>query len=140
MMSAMDRLDKNAKKWLSDVLSVGFKANKHIHSHQDEVYKIETHGVNYYLKISATLQAERDNLKKLETLLNVPKVIHYYTSDRYDYLLLSELPGKNLVELIKEWNELKIVDTFAEAVKGLHRLDVTKIFPDADSHDVLMHG
>jgi aminoglycoside phosphotransferase len=141
MMSSMDELDPKAKQWLSKVLDVPFKASKHIHSHQDEVYKIETSLSTYYLKISKSLKAEHDNLKKLATILNVPKVINFHeVQGENDYLLISELPGKNLVELIGEWSNLNIVDKFAEAIRQLHAVDVIKIFPKASSKDVLLHG
>jgi aminoglycoside phosphotransferase len=136
----MDQLDSKAEKWLSEILSLPFKATKHVHSHQDEVYKIETTKVNYYLKTSSKLQAECDNLKKLEILLNVPKVIDFYRAANHEYLLISELPGKNLVELIGEWPEVGIVNKFAEAIRDLHSIDVSKIFPEANSKDVLLHG
>ena len=136
----MDELDPKARQWLSKVLGVPFKATKHIHSHQDEVYKIETQRSGYYLKISATLKFEHANLKKLETILNVPKVIDFYDADQNDYLLITELPGKNLVELLEEWSSLDIVDRFAEAIRQLHGIDATKIFPEASSKDVILHG
>lgn len=136
----MNQLSPRAKKWLSDVLGVDFKASKHIHSHQDEVFKIETPSLNYYLKISATLKAERDNLKKLELLLNVPRVIDFYESDNADYLLISELPGKNLVELIGEWSAPKITEVFAKAIRQLHIINAVKVFPQANPKDVLLHG
>jgi aminoglycoside phosphotransferase len=136
----MNQIAPHARKWLSDVLDVPFKATKHMHSHQDEAYKIEAPNINYYLKVSSTLKAECDNLKKLEGLMNVPKVINFYESDEKDYLLISELPGKNLVELMDEWSKLEIVDTFAKAIKQLHSLDATKAFPEASAKDVLLHG
>jgi aminoglycoside phosphotransferase len=139
-MSAMDQLDPSATKWLLAILSQPFTATKHIHSHQDEVYKIETFGINYYLKISAKLQAECDNLKKLERWLNVPKVIDFYKAGQNEYLLISELPGKNLVELIGHWSDLDIVNKFAEAIRDLHDINITKIFPEANSKKVLLHG
>lgn len=133
-------MDSNASDWLSEVLAVPFKATKHIHSHQDEVYRIETKSANYYLKIARSLRAERDNLKKLDTILHVPRVIDFYDVGENDYLLISELPGKNLVELIGELPELKIVEKFADAIKQLHSLDATKVFPEAGAEDVLLHG
>jgi len=136
----MDSLDPKAKKWLSEVIAESYEATKHVHSHQDEVYKIETPSTHYYFKISATLKAEHENLKKLETILNVPKVIKFRESDDSDYLLISELPGKNLVQFIGECPELEIVDIFAEATRQLHGLDATKVFPEASSTDVLLHG
>lgn len=136
----MDKLDPQAEQWLSRVIGVPFKASKHVHSHQDEVYKIETQRSNYYLKISATLKSERDNLQKLETILNVPGVIDFYDIGEKDYLLITELPGKNLAELVKEWPDLQIVDKFAEAIRRLHAVDVAKLFPEAGSKDVVLHG
>jgi aminoglycoside phosphotransferase len=139
-MSLMDELMPKPAEWLSRILKAPFKAAKHIHSHQDEVYRIETLSRCYYLKISKSLRSEHDNLKKLEGILNVPKLIAFSDADENDYLLISELPGKNLVELIEEWTVLDIVDKFAKAIRQLHRIDVTKIFPEASPEDVLLHG
>ena len=136
----INSMNSNTNNWLSDVLAVPFRATKHIHSHQDEVYRIETQPANYYLKISQSLRSERNNLQKLSTILNVPKVIDFYAGKDNDYLLISELPGKNLVELIGELPEPKIVETFADAIRQLHSLDATKVFPEASPKDVLLHG
>lgn len=136
----MDELDPKANEWLSGVLSVPFTVKKHPHSHQDEVYKVKTSSDVYYLKISKSLIDERDNLKKLAGTLRVPKVIAFSDADEHGYLLISELPGKNLIELMQAWPVLDIVDTFAKAVRELHRIDVSKIFPQASSEDVLLHG
>lgn len=136
----MNSMNPNVNNWLSDVLAMPFKATKHVHSHQDEVYRIETQSANYYLKISRSLKAERDNLKKLGTILNVPEVIDFYDAEENDYLLISELPGKNLVELIGELPVLKIVEKFADAIRQLHSLNATKVFPEASPEDVLLHG
>lgn len=136
----MNAMNPNVNNWLSGVLAMPFKATKHVHSNQDEVYRIETQTANYYLKISRSLKAERDNLKKLSTILNVPEVIDFYDAEENDYLLLSELPGKNLVELIGELPELTIVEKFADAIRQLHSVDAAKVFPDAKSGDVLLHG
>ncbi len=140
MMESMKDLDLSAKQWLSKALDTPFKASKHAHSHQDEVYRIETQHSGYYLKISATLKSEHDNLKKLETILNVPKVIDFYEGEENDYLLITELPGKNLAELIEEWSIIDIVDTFAEAVRRLHAVDATRVFSEASTKDVVLHG
>ncbi len=136
----MNQLNPLAEKWLSIVLTTPFNATKHIHSHQDEVYKIETPSGCYYLKISKSLKAEHDNLKKLEGILNAPRVINFYNADEKDYLLISELPGKNLVELIGEWTKLEVVEKFAQAIRHLHSVDVAKVFPHASTNDVLSHG
>lgn len=136
----MNPLDPEAKQWLSEVLGVPFNATKHVHSHQDEVYKIETLSSNHYLKISRSLVAEHDNLKKLENIVNVPKVIDFHKARGKDYLLIGELSGKNLVELVGMWSNQEIVNTFAGAIRKLHSVDARKVFPDANPTDVLLHG
>jgi len=137
----MNRFNPRADEWLTAVLASSFTATKHAHSHQDEVYKIEALSANYYLKIAATLTAERDNLKKLATILPVPQVIDFHTTnDSHDYLLISELPGKNLVELIGKRPDTEIVAIFAQAIRRLHDIDATAVFPEANSNDVLLHG
>jgi aminoglycoside phosphotransferase len=123
------------------MLGAQFKAIKHTYSNQDEVYKIETPGgKSYYLKVSATLKTEYENLRKLDGTLNVPKVIGFHHADTHDYLLISELPGNNLAELATSWPKLKVVDTFAEAVRHLHTINASNIFPEAGATDVLLHG
>ncbi len=134
-------LDPEAQQWLSAVLGKPFRAAKHAHSHQDEVYKIEVDDATYYFKIATTLTRERDNLKKLAPVLSVPQVIDFHEShEGRDFLLMSEVPGKNLVELIGEWPDAEIVDTFATAVRQLHEVGANAVFPQAHDHDVLLHG
>lgn len=136
----MNQLHPDVQAWLEKELGVPFTADKHIHSHQDEVFKIETSGSRYYLKLSPTLQAEYDNLQKLQTVLQTPKVVGHRQAKDGDYLLITELPGKNLVELIGQWPDRQIVETFARAIKQLHRLDARNVFADAKPGDVLLHG
>ena len=136
----MTQLDLPAKQWLEQILRVPFTASRHRYSHQDEVYRIEAPRRTYYLKVSPSLTAERDNLQKLESVLLVPKVIAFHRAADKDHLLISELPGKNLVELIGAWSDRHIVETFAKAVRQLHQVNVTKVFPEAGAADVLLHG
>ena len=140
VLHSLDSLDLDANKWLSKLLGSPFKATKHMYSHQDEVYRIETQSDAYYLKISRSLKAERDNLKKLDGILSVPRVVDFYDANEKDYLLISELPGKNLVELIGVLPETEIVEKFADAIRQLHNLDATKVFAGAKPDDVLLHG
>jgi len=136
----MNPMNPTVNTWLSNALAMPFKATKHVHSNQDEVYRIETQSATYYLKISRSLRAERDNLNKLGPILNVPEVIDFCDAQQDDYLLISELPGKNLVELIGVLPERTVVEKFADAIRHLHSLDATKVFPEAGPEDVLLHG
>lgn len=133
-------MESKANNWLSEVLAVPFTATKHIHSHQDEVYRVETQAARYYLKISRSLRSECDNLKKLAAILPVPRVIDFYAAGENEYLLISELPGNNLVELIGTLSEVEVVEKFADAIRRLHDIDATKVFPEASPEDVLLHG
>lgn len=143
MLTAMVTFNKHVQAWLADILGNQVTAEKHIHSHQDEVYRLKTPQKACYLKASPTLKAERDNLNRLKPYLNVPSVLGFCMLEATDYLLISELPGKNLVELIDdpEWSDHDIVTSFAEAVRDLHKLDVVGIFPgQASPNEVLLHG
>lgn len=136
----MNNLDTGAEQWLLHILGTPFKAVEHAYSHQDKVYRIKTSTAVYYLKISSTLTAERENLKKLKSIIRVPEVIDFYHADGQDYLLISELPGKNLVELMGNRPIPVIVGIFAKAVKQLHDVDPRRIFAEAQPSDVLLHG
>ena len=136
----MSNFDPDVKKWLIGVLGDIYSLNKHEHSHQDDVYKIKTANTVYYVKSSINLRSEYENLVKLQAVLNVPKVISYNSINKKDYLIICELPGRNLVQLKGIWNDIEIVNKFAEAVRKLHKIDATKVYPDAKSSDVLSHG
>lgn len=136
----MDKLDLPAKQWLTNLLGMPFTMSKHAHSHQDDVYHTKTEHDGYYLKVSTTLTAERDNLLKLTARLHAPRVIDFCHTAERDYLLITELPGKNLVELLPQLSETAIVEIFAKAVRHLHATDITALFPGTAPGDVLIHG
>lgn len=137
----MEVITQPTKDWLSGLLAISFEVEKHDYSHQDEVYKIKTSDSNFYLKISPTLQSERDNLIKMQPYLRVPNVIGFTKIADKDHLLLSEVPGKNLSELVSVWENTAIVREFAAATKYFHSLDVNMLFSgDYDSAAVVLHG
>jgi aminoglycoside phosphotransferase len=86
------------------------------------------------------LQKEEDNLALLKPFLNVPDAIACKNVGGFDYLLLSKLNGKNLVEISGEIGVEKAVELFAVAVREMHSVDVNKVFPGASTGDVLTHG
>lgn len=128
-------------RWLSEELPVGFQLEKHSYSHQDEVYEIKTPENIFYLKINASLEAERDNLLKLQPFVRVPAVISFRRVEGKDHLLITEVPGKNLAELVGQWTNEAIVKEFAQAVRTFHAIDVVSVFPEKnESGLVVLHG
>lgn len=137
----MELIAQSTRDWLSDQLAVDFQMEKHNYSNQDDVYKIQTSEKNFYLKIAPTLIAERDNLLKTKAYLHVPDVIGFSRIVAKDHLLISEVPGKNLAELVGEWEDIAIACEFARAVRNFHALDVGELFPGNKSQgSVVLHG
>jgi aminoglycoside phosphotransferase len=137
----METLSQLTCDWLRAQLGVEFNIQKHAYSHQDDVYKIHTATQNFYLKIASSLEAERVNLLKTQPYLSVPTVISFGNVADKDHLLLSEVPGKNLVELVGHWEDAAIVKEFARAVKEFHSLNVAKLFPGQDTPGlIVLHG
>jgi aminoglycoside phosphotransferase len=137
----MGELNPKVKSWLAKLLGTDFSVQRPTHSHEDEVYRVKTSHKTCYLKISATLRAERDNLAKLKTLVKVPAVVDFYTTGGKDHLLIEELPGKDLVELAADRPAADIVAKFAEAARKFHSTDARQLFPgEAKPGDALLHG
>lgn len=137
----MNNIDALINAWLRERIGDNFKVTKHRFSNQDDVYAIRTGSDKLYLKIAKSLSLERDNMAKLQPYLRVPKVVGFEQGFDKDYLLMTALPGKNLVEYVGEWEDVVVVKEFARAVKELHSLDVGRLFPDNVVPDaVVLHG
>jgi aminoglycoside phosphotransferase len=128
-------------EWLSKVVDGEFLVEKHSYSNQDDVFTVSTSDATYYLKIASDLKAERHNIERLEPYLLVPKVVGFDSVNGVDHLLMSEVPGKNLAELVGVWTNEVIVKEFARAIRTLHNVDTIILFPkDTRPGLVLLHG
>ncbi len=137
----MDILEPNLASWLSKQLGGTFDIRKHTFSNQDEVYVITVSEKVYYLKTSQNLESEYANLQLLSDIVPVPTVLAYqHGASNVDYLLMSEVPGNNLVELLDSRSTEVVVHLFAKAVRQFHDSSIKSIFPHASSDDVLLHG
>ena len=137
----MDSLDTQTKSWLDGLIRTQFEIEKHRYSNQDDVYKLESPRATYYLKVSDDLQNEHDNILRLQDFLATPRIVGFTRRDSQDYLLMSEVRGQNLAELVGDWENEAIVNAFARAVRQLHSLDVPTVFPGTTtSDDVVLHG
>jgi aminoglycoside phosphotransferase len=82
-----------------------------------------------YLKI-APKQPMRDLLEEKKVLewlsekLPVSKVLCYDEDDNNDYLLTSEIPGSDAVNLIGSINNIKLVTLLAKGLRMIHRIDI----------------
>lgn len=138
----MEIIEQATQDWLHAQLGVDFQIEKHSYSNQDDVYKILTSASSFYLKTNDLLRAEHDNMRKLQPYLSIPRVIGYANIDGRDHLLMTEMPGDNLAELVGKWNTTDIVKEFAKAVKHFHSLRIADIFPDSNTQSdfVVLHG
>jgi aminoglycoside phosphotransferase len=137
----MDSIDMATAEWLSKIVDSEFVVEKHGYSNQDAVFTVRTSDTTYYLKIASDLKAERHNIERLEPYLLVPKVVGFDSVNGDDHLLMSEVPGKNLAELVGAWTNEAIVREFARSIKALHDVDAAILFPgEMKSGLVLLHG
>ena len=136
----METIAQSTRDWLDAQLATDFQIEKHNYSNQDDVYKIRTSEKNFYLKIASALQTERQNLLKIQPYIQVPHVISFGRITDRDHLLLSEIPGNNLAELIEERSNIEIIRVFADAIRKFHSLDIDKLFPGSPPGLVVTHG
>ncbi|MBL8159558.1 hypothetical protein JNJ66_03815 [Candidatus Saccharibacteria bacterium] len=128
-------------EWLRAQLGEVTVADRHAHGTQDEVYAVRSANVTYYLKMSDALQAEHDNIIRLQPYLSVPEVIGFTTLKGRDCLLMSAVPGKNLVEWMGEWPVETLVKEFAAATRDYHDIPVRDLFADETRPNaVVTHG
>jgi aminoglycoside phosphotransferase len=137
----MDSIDMATAEWLSRVVDGEFLVEKHGYSNQDAVFTVKTSDTTYYLKIASDLKAECHNIESLGPYLLVPQVVELASVNGDDHLLMSEVPGKNLAELVGIWTNEAIVREFARSIKALHDVDAATLFPgEMKSGLVLLHG
>lgn len=137
----MNSLSSYREKQLPKVIGCDFQIAKHAYSNQDDVYQITASDKTFYLKVASDLTAEYENLTKLKPYLSVPDVVDFQSIGGKDYLLLSEIEGKNLSELVGQLEATTIVREYAIAVKKFHSIDISKLFAgDYPAGDVVLHG
>lgn len=135
-------MEKDFINWVEKKLGKPIFVTKEVYGNQSNVYRIQFSNKNYFLKIGLGLEKERKCLEWLNRKLPVPKVIDFTHINNKDALLLSEIKGKNLVELKNNWSVDKVIQKLVEVLKKLHNVDV-KDFPfnyNKDSGKVLVHG
>lgn len=94
----------------------------------DEVIKIVTkHEINYYLKIKAkkyyeTLLEEKKIYEWLSQYIPVPKVYYYHESNLYEYLLVSEVIGKDSFLCIENIEDT--IKVLADSLTIFHRIPI----------------
>lgn len=92
------------------------------------VYQVADAGL--YLKtqpVAAQLSFSHDVhiLEWLYTRLPVPKVVAFEQTAEEEYLLLTEVAGKNCVDAMARLDHIKIIRLLAEGLHQFHDLDIT---------------
>lgn len=127
--------------WAKEQLKGNVTVTKEDYGDQSKVFKLHAVSGNYFLKIGAGLEKERERLEWLNGKLPVPKVIGFTKIEDKDALLLSAIEGKNLAALSKEWPAEKIVDKLVKALHQFHVVDAKNCpFGNFEADKVLVHG
>ena len=95
--------------WAKSQLQKDVIVSKELHGDRSDVFRLSTPDDNYFLKIGSDFTKEYERLVWLKDRLPVPKVIAFRKIEGRDVLLLSEMKGKNLKVLSKEWRAEKVV-------------------------------
>lgn len=91
----------------------------------DRVYYLKSDKQNYYLKISSNKEIlnEVKAYRFLKGKVSVPKVYEFFNREGNYYLLMSEVKGKMLYELLE--NDIKqTIIIYAKSLKQLHEVDI----------------
>ncbi|HSW91716.1 MAG TPA: phosphotransferase [Candidatus Saccharimonadales bacterium] len=138
----MEIVEQPIREWLYRQLGTNLRIERHDYSNQDDVYKIHSAEGGFYLKINLSLKNEYDSMLRIQHFLSTPKAIGFTRIAGKEYLLMTEVPGNNLAELVGEWRTDTIIREFAKAVRLFHTLSVTDVFPESDvsASSVVLHG
>ena len=127
--------------WAKERLKGNAIVTKEDYGDQSKVFKLHATSGNYFLKIGAGLEKERERLEWLNGKLPVPKVIGFTKIEDKDALLLSAIEGKNLAVLSKEWPAEKVVDKLVKVLHQFHTVDAKSCpFGKFETGKVLAHG
>lgn len=128
-------------EWAAMELGSNVSAERAAHGDQSTVYKLTALQGVYFLKIAGHLQKERERLEWLAGKLPVPAVRGFTRIGEKEGLLLSEIPGRNLADLSKEWSADKVVRKLAEALQRFHSAEAAECpFGENGPGRALVHG
>jgi kanamycin kinase/aminoglycoside 3'-phosphotransferase-2 len=90
---------------------------------------LKTNNHNQYLKIQSidaieNLHDEKERLEWLQGKLPVPKVLHYEKDEENEYLLLSEIKGKDASNQSYKTNLPQLMKLLALGVKNMHGISI----------------
>ncbi|MEM9487342.1 MAG: APH(3') family aminoglycoside O-phosphotransferase [Cyanobacteria bacterium P01_F01_bin.116] len=95
-----------------------------------DVFKLTRNSETLYLKIghqkfsntTYSIAREKDVILWLNQQIKVPEILDYLENDEHQFLLMKQLEGERLYEK-QETHPHEFVDTFAEAIKQLQKID-----------------
>lgn len=127
--------------WVKGYLSNVDDIHKDAHGDQSEVYHIHTPKQNYILKVASDLKGERDRIEWLQGKLSVPALANFARIEDKDVLLMTELKGRNLASLAKEWPAEDVIKSLAATIRMFHNTDTSNCpFGEPGMGKVLVHG
>lgn len=111
-------------EWIKKYAITKIIENKMGHS-GDQVYFLSNNKQNYYLKISKSEEIlnEVKAYRYLEGKINVPKVYEFVEKEGHYFLLMSEVKGRMISDLLTESVE-DTIQLYAKVLKLLHDLPI----------------
>ncbi|TFG09548.1 aminoglycoside 3'-phosphotransferase [Candidatus Heimdallarchaeota archaeon] len=115
-----EELSKITEEFIWEDHTFGYSGTK--------VFKLNNNQEVRYLKINQpksefNLNKEKIILKWLEGKLPVPKVHYFGIKEGTEFLLLSEIPGKNSHPFTTEEAKERIIEVLAKTLKQIHEID-----------------
>lgn len=127
--------------WAKKELGGEVVVEKEATGDQNVVYKLQSLGGIYFLKIGSGLDKEVERLQWLEDKQPVPKVRAFVSKGDTDGLLLSAVAGTNLKNVCHELGAEKTVDILVSALQKLHGTNIEDCpFGTKGQGKVLIHG
>ncbi|MEE4195658.1 MAG: APH(3') family aminoglycoside O-phosphotransferase [Anaerolineae bacterium] len=111
-----------------------------------QVFKVVSREKGYfYLKINRVSQHfsflhEIQILQWLHGKISVPEVVEYVRDDRFEYVVLTEIPGINCVEAMTTLDYTQIVKLLAEGLLAIHQLEISQCPFDESIDTKLKHA
>lgn len=134
------KLNESVLDWLHEILGDGVEVEKHYWRGRADVYKVSHDRRGYFLKVAKSLSNESLTTKALEGTDLVPSVVGFSRIGGFDHLLITQIIGKSLFEMISNFSGEEIAKKFAYAVRMFHSIPPEKTTLSHVNGGVLTHG
>lgn len=118
---------------IMDINKLPLSIQNHVMNHPYETDRVGESDSKVFLFDNMVLKIEKscnhsnreyEALKWLDGRLSVPEIIAFEKSDGYNYLLMSRIKSKTMIDDITKCNPYKLVEAMADGIKQLWAIDI----------------